>query len=198
MRLSTLAVFLLAPLAANATVLLEINVYNPAAVSISSTGAFSDANDTSHTLLDGIDLVGFLTGATLANSSAVLGNLTPNGDSTVAYNRIWWDDYSGSLIDLNLYNLVDPSPLQSFSTSDIAFTGSASLDLTTVSALLPKNGVTGTLYAGYSGNDVVGTSHLGAAIGEWRVVAIPEPSTYAAFLGVGALAAAVVLRRRRS
>ncbi len=194
MRLSTLALCLIAPVAVNAAVLLEINVSNAAEVTITSTGLFADADDSTRSLYDGVNLDRFLTDVPPPGPNpTVLGNLTPTG-SPIAYSLVFWDDYSGSMVDLNLFN-EHSEYTQSFSTSARAFTGAATIDLSDIATLLPTAGTTGSIFAGYSGN---ATAEIPLTeIGQWRVVAIPEPSTYAAFLGVAALAAAVLLRRRR-
>jgi len=193
MRLPALALlFLVAVSAAIGSGLIEVDVSDPNAVVFRTTGAAASLDDSSATVTFGIDLLTFFksTGATLGSIQST-GLYASNTEQPYTNWRV--DNASSSYIDLNLSRarMAGETALpQVFSTESGAFTGEAVINLSTYSSLLPQIGTYGSIVAGRS------ASGISDVIGEWTVV--PEPSTYAAFFGVGALATAVVLRRRRS
>jgi len=135
-----------------------------------------------------VDLAGYFTSAVGTTGSPISGTLTPAG-TTAAYNNWFTDDLSTSNVDVNLY--VNSSvQLQNFSTSSPAFSGSATIDLSSFLAELPATGTIGPIYSGYSRD-------AGVVIGYWQVV--PEPSSLAQLVLSGlALSGILAWRTRRS
>lgn len=164
--------------------LLTVDTSNPAAVTVTSTGEEPEAGDSSTTTYDGVTLLGFFTSEELLGDSYALSSSTlqPAG-ATVSYTLWTVDNYSGTAVDLNLYE-DEAYQDQIFSLSDPAFTGTATLDLSGYS--LPAAGTTGNILAGYSG-------YSGAIIGQYRVV--PEPHAFPLAAGLG-LMTFVWMRRR--
>jgi len=152
--------------AAGQSILIDINESNPSAVQFIATGNLPIVNDSSQTIASGVDLISFFT-ASAAGGGAATGTLIPAGTSA-PYNQ-WFSDNllnSRNFVDLNLYATSSPQ-LQTFSISSPAFTGTATINLSSLVADLPTTGTTGPIYSGYSGSS-------GQLIGEWVVV--PEPS----------------------
>lgn len=179
------------------SILLTINDTDPSAVTITATGLNSDANASGQTLNDGVDLLGFFS----QDEFGLFGESLPNstltgGDSTIPYNDLAADSYSveDSYRDLELYvdvTVTASTNAQTFSTSESAFTGSWTINLSDLgvdASALPTPGSQGNIISGYS-------FHPGEVIGQWQVAAVPEP-------GIGGLALlasaiGVVCRRRR-
>lgn len=186
----------LAP-SSGAAVLLIVDVSDPAAISITATGAAPSANDQGNDntwTFDGVDLLEFFTADAGGDAGGSLGSassLKPTGSVNI-YNE-WLADFfstdGGDFLDLNLYyNDFVPDP-QNFDTTQPAFSGSATLDLTDLVALLPAPGTSGLILAGYS-------DFAGPVIGEWTVVPEVSPGMQAAVFGLGA-AGLLLLRRNR-
>ncbi len=215
MRLLPTSLLLLSAVAAQAAVLIQIDVSDPTNVTFTATGTFSGTDNSTYTTDDGVDLMAFFTGGAELDGAAqavipkpveaIRGNFTASG-ALAAYNDWVRDNDINELgLDLNLYespsgsglnasvpgvlaaNLV--GSLQTFSTTSAAFTGASTIDFTKEAQFLPQVGATGEIRPGYGAN-------LGASIGQWII--IPEPSTYAILLGAGVLAAATIARRRRT
>lgn len=170
-----------------AAVLLSIDTSNPSAVTITATGNFSSINENNRKTSDGIDLLQFFISSNSFNSTSVSGSLTPSGGGSSSYSQAFQDSYSGSAVDLNL--LSGSSSPQNFSTTTPAFTGTATLDLSSYSSALPAAGASGDILDGWK------YINSGVVIGKWSVV--PEPSTYALF-GMGAVVLLRAARRRKT
>lgn len=151
-------------------VLLTISDSNPAAVTITATGTDPMVNDNSQVGLGGVDLLGFFT-----QSSPSVGGPLPNstlhgGSLAAPYDTVGADNSGSGTVNLNLY--VNNANPETFSTTQPAFTGSWTLNLSSfgVSAsALPTPGSSGQIITGFSGN-------AGPVIGEWQVAAVPEPA----------------------
>ena len=174
--------------AAGQSVLISINQANPAAVTFTTTGLNSFANSSVFNLF-GVDLVSYFTIAPTIVSAGVAGTLTPAG-TTTAYTQ-WIPDNQtlASFLDLNLYDTSNPQA-QTFVAGNPAFTGVATINLSSLLADLPST------VAGhgniYSGN----ISSPGVLIGTWVVV--PEPSVEAQLaLGAMVIAGLALVRRAR-
>ena len=184
---AAIAFLALAPYSRADTILLSINTSNPTAVTITATGNFASINEFNRKTSDGIDLLQFFISSNSFSSTSVTGSLTPSGGGSNPYSQALQDSYSGSGVDLNLLNGF--SNPQNFSTTTPAFTGTATLDLSSYSSDLPA--------AGASGNILDGWKYInsGGIIGKWSVV--PEPSAYALF-GIGAFVLLIVARCRKT
>jgi hypothetical protein len=182
---------------ASVPVLLNIDLSDPAAVLITSTGQFSTNNNNSTTAYDGVLLAGFFSSGVLTNGVAT-GSLT-GGDSGVAYDAFASDTIAGvpaPLVNLDLYNSgTGTGGIQTFAIGSSAFSGSAILDFSSIASFLNGRGATGNIYAGNGGAN--GTSgNLGPIIGQWIIIAsVPEPGSNA-LLAFGALAASLLIYRR--
>ena len=183
-------------------ILLTINDSNPSAVTITATGVNSAVNFDS-TVNEGVDLLSFFSvdeaGMDVGQDST--GNLQ-GGGSEISYNAVYSDNDSsagGANFDLKLY-VDDTSPgsgtLENFSTTQAAFTGSWTFDLSSFGvdpSALPAAGTDGEILSGNSLSSVPGE-----VIGDWQVVSsVPEPAT-TSLLALGALMMGVVLYRRRA
>jgi hypothetical protein len=176
--------------AAGQAILIDINQSNPSAVQFITTGASSFVNDSIHLNTDGVDLNSYFT-ASVAGGGAATGSLIPAG-TTAAYNAWVPDDLNNSPnnVDLNLYVIGSPT-FQNFNISSAAFTGTATVNLSSLLADLPSTGTIGYIYSGYSGS-----RPQGQVIGEWVVV--PEPSVEAQLaLGAVVFAGLALVRRAR-
>ena len=160
---------------ANAAVLLTVDTTDPSAVVITATAGL--ASQTGSSGSTGFDLRGFYTGTPAESFSAATFSslVTPENGTT-------FDNYFNSSTTLNIF-LFSAGP--EFTAGNIAFSGSATFDLSAHAAFLPAAGASGNI-----------TFYLVSTpiFGEWQVSAIPEPSS-AFLLGLGVLGVAV--RRRR-
>ena len=168
------------------SILININQANPAAVTFTATVNNSSGNDSSTLNIFGVDLIGYFTSAIAPSSATVSGTLTPNGTST-AYTR-WITDslLNTSAVDLNFYVTSSPQA-QTFSTGTPAFTGTATINLSSVLASLPVSNANGQIYSGNG-------SSPGVVIGRWVVV--PEPSVQSIITFGAMIFAGFVLVRR--
>ncbi|MDP0499718.1 MAG: PEP-CTERM sorting domain-containing protein [Verrucomicrobiota bacterium JB022] len=187
-----------AAISAQAAVLLEIDISNPAAVRFTATGNLAAADSVYPASINGgITIENFFTSSvTINQDSPVGGTLTPFLNGNALYDLFGSYEYAenvefGTGNDLSVYS-SESSESQIFSTESIAFAGEAVFDFSAFIELLPAIGTTGNIFPGY-------TFDAEPAVGQWTVVgaAIPEPSTYA--MGAGLLAlGAVALRRRKA
>lgn len=171
---------------------LTVNVSNPAAVTFTATGNSSLVNDASFTAYDGVELIGFFTGAPVGGTSGGMsGSLAPV-DSASPYD-FWLNDnrFGGSsLIDLNLYKGDESAGIQTFSTEMAAFTGIGTIDFSRdLGSSLPSPGSYGDIIPGYYNQTPT------PVIGQWQV--IPEPSTGLLVIFGGGSALFAVCRNRR-
>ena len=173
--------------AAGQSILIKINEANPSAVifTATSTNAYAPV---SLDISFGVDLIKYFTVSVPAGAGTVIGTLTPNGSAT-SYNQ-WYPDNLAAVgnRDLNLYNNTG-GQTQNFVTTSPAFTGTATIDLSSLIADLPVTGATGSIYSG-------NIRSPGALIGTWVVV--PEPSVKSQLaLGAMVLAGLAFVRRSR-
>jgi hypothetical protein len=187
------ALAMLAASAARAQTLLIINDSNLANLTVTGTGADAGTNNSNTNENNGVDLLGFFTSpyatmGTLNTGFFGTESLTPSGTGTTTYTTFYADDFSGTTVDLDLFNAQ--SFTQVFSTNTPAFTGVMAGNFTPYAAIMPGNGATGSILSGYSGLS-------GAQIGTWEVVnTVPEPSFYGLLAGAFALGAAAWRKRR--
>jgi hypothetical protein len=168
---------------APAVVLLVVDITDPTAVTITATGAPAEMPDSSTLTFDGATLLDFFTEEVGDGGVLLSGDLTANG-VTAPYDEAFFDAVFGSVVDLNLYTF-DGGELQSFTTTEPAFTGSATLlvDFTGFEFLLPAPGTTGDLMAGWS-------LTAGEIIGDWTVVPEVTPWAQAGVMGLAVLGVA--------
>lgn len=192
------SLFVLAGNEARAQILLQIDVSIPSAVTITATGAIPNAASNTVQFGDGVTLVGFFKDSTGEIANSLGGNLSAaalTNESKVFdvyyssyYNSAdyqYYDDlriWGSGISDTMVYDLVNP-----------AFSGTATVDLSTVSAFLPDVGAMGMIWTNFT-DGVSDTTNLGT----WQVVGVPEPSTYAALFGLAALGFVAWRRRRAS
>ena len=167
-------------------VLLTIDDSNPSAVIFTTSGANSGVDDSSKTGGDGIDLTAFFSQseATFFGQSLAGSTLTGGGVG-FPYNDIRGDNYStsgGSFLDLQMF--IDSASSghnvsEMFSTSQSAFTGSWTVNFSTLglnSSALPIGGSSGLIISGNSANP-------GSVIGQWQVASpVPEPGAASLFV----------------
>jgi hypothetical protein len=192
----------------SAQVVMTVDWSNLSAVKFTATSGFSAINypgGTSWSFNEGIALLGFLTapanvqdlGGQATSSSLTDSANTVTATSKFDYLASWNDAHTnyypnnGNGSDLTLWNNSGATGM-TFSTSSAAFHGEAVFDLSAYASftnLFPALNATGNVGI-WNGNGTLGT---------WQVVgaaAIPEPSTYAALVGLAALGLAVLRRRR--
>jgi len=196
------ALFLLASVnAAKAQVLLTVDISNPKAVVITavSTGTYNGTfgNPVTTNFNSGIDLLGLFTadagtspiGIDSPTPTLTTGNGSAGGE---AYSIIYPDNFTTDLgigyHDLSLYGNNTTAGSETFDTSDAAFAGSITLNLSGYS--LQDANYQGTIITGANG------STPNTVIGSYQVisdtVSTPEPSTWALLLG--SLAGLVIWR----
>ena len=98
-------------------------------------------------------------------------------------------NFSGTQVDLNLWNSGSSPAVQNFSTGSVAFAGSITLDMTLSAAALPVPGAFGSIVAFNFGTN--------PTVGQWTVVAVPEPKTGTIAGGLALIGFAVWRRRNR-
>lgn len=161
-------------------VLLTVDDSNPSAVVFTATGANSGVDDSGKTGNDGFDLTGFFSAseATFFVQS-LSGSTLSGGGLGFPYNDVRGDNYSttgGSAFDLQMF--IDPaanghSSAETFSTAAPAFTGSWTINFSTLglnSSALPTAGSQGLIISGNNANP-------GSVIGQWEIAPVPEPAT---------------------
>jgi hypothetical protein len=196
--------------AARGAVVLVVDVSNPAAVTFTATGAFADINYNLPNAQFGVSLADFFTQpiptndtevGTLPHHDLASGNLTPTGGGTPYY------QWNGSDVGIRTKELWFDvfADIPVYSTSAPAFTGSATIDLSSIAYVFEAGETFHTNHlttpylpsVGSTGNVVVGPQASGyPAIGSYLVV--PEPSLAAwpaaSVLSLGAWA----VKRRNS
>jgi hypothetical protein len=184
---------------ANAAVVFQVDLSDPAVTRIIATSALSGTDSNLSIGLDGITIENFFTSSVLYPQTTTFGgNLSPSGTS-VTYDGLGTFDYSDNSgnfkagDDLSVF--ANATGAQDFSTSETAFTGEAEIDFSAAVAELPQTvGATGNVISGYFNS---GTADHGEIIGQWEVIAVvPEPS-FNCLLGLG-FALCATGRRRHS
>ena len=183
-------------------ILLTINDSNPSAVTVTATGLDAALDFSGNTANEGVDLLQFFgldeSGISLGQNLA--GTLA-GGNISVSYNDVNRDDYStgGGAVytDLELYvdiNSPGQGDTETFSTNSSAFTGSWTIDLSSLgvdSSALPSAGSVGNILSGDNGTP-------GQEIGSWEVTTdVPEPSA-TSLLALGGLALGTFSYHRRT
>jgi hypothetical protein len=180
--------------AISSPILLTINDADPSAVTITATGFAPIADGTVNSKSSGIDLLTFFSG----NEFNLFGTTLPNstltsGGSGLAYRDLLGDNFSAggdTFTDLRLY-LGGPTSVQTFSTLQPAFSGSWTIDFTSLGlnpSALPTAGSMGDILDGFSGD-------AGPVIGQWEVAAVPEPSIASLIVLASVIGAAMRWRR---
>ncbi|MBW8782581.1 MAG: PEP-CTERM sorting domain-containing protein [Verrucomicrobia bacterium] len=187
----------LVTISAEANVLLTVNITDPTNVVFSSTLGVASASDSSHTIGDGIVLLNFFSVGGSITPTVVSNTLTPAGSST-PFDSLSSDGIStapgdfSNFTGFNFYNINNGPETMTFLTGVVAFTGSATYDLSFED--LPTVGTIGDITAGYSGSAIPAV-----VIGQYQIIsAIPEPATYSSLAGLGVLGSAYLARRRKS
>jgi hypothetical protein len=180
-------------------ILLNINDTDPTAVTITATGFPPIVDSSGKPASSGVDLLAFFFG----NESSLFGHTLPNstligGNSAATFQDLRADNFSqggDTFNDLILF-LDSDAPgagnLQTFSTLNPAFSGTWTINFTSLGvnpSALPTAGTIGDILSGNSGDQ-------GSVIGQWQVVPVPEP-------GIGSLVilaslAGLAFRRRRT
>jgi hypothetical protein len=180
--------------AAHAQILLTIDDSTPSATVITATNLpMTAASVAPYEMYFGVDLVRFFNDDTGSNTNFPTGTSTlttvnpiTSGNATVVptltFDQVAPDDENSNdgESDLALYN-NDQSALISFTTGQAAFSGSFTVDLSSVNPnLLPLLGKTGDILAGSSVGgplEIIGSWEIGPAI------SAPEPSTWLLLIG---------------
>ena len=147
---------------------LSIDDSNPAAVVISATGANATAN-ASNGSAQGIVLANFFTAIQGIGYSVSAPTLVVPGSDFLQTATSF--NFSGTQVDLNLRNSGASPAGENFSTGSVAFLGSVTLDMTLSVAALPVPGAFGSIVAFNFGTN--------PTVGQWTVVAVPEPESCA-------------------
>jgi len=167
--------------AAQSAVILEIDISDPAAVTFTTTDAFSQINAEALSFDSGVTLLDFFTGNTEAIDSTLDAGAidVPTDEGFEALSRIFVGSFPGgwTLDDLNFYEDLtgDPQFTMSFTSDARALAGSATHDLSGM-GLLPAAGTIGSLITGTPDAEEL------LVLGQWRIagaVAVSEPSTLA-------------------
>ena len=169
--------------ALHAQLLLTVDDSNPAAVTFTATGTASGATASGSGPFP-IRLETFLTAGSASSSPTATSSTlqaTATGD---LLNTADWDSNGVGVTTLGLRN--GSSSKESFSTSSPAFSGTATFDLSGISAFLPAGGTTGSIQ-----------TSTGALIGTYSVTAVPEPVAGGLVGGLACLAFAAAERRKR-
>ena len=169
--------------AAHAQVLLTINDSIPSATVITATDNLLTTSVDAQTISNGVDLLLFFgSGSSFPPYQVVSTSLTPGDgtssssfDSAINDNLTYITHQSGQFVDLSLYG-SNAGQSMSFTSGDAAFDGSITLNLSGYDLPGPTFG---TIVTGFSL-----TSPNNVAIGQYEVVAAPEPSTWILMLGV--------------
>jgi PEP-CTERM motif len=161
--------------AAQAQILLTVDISNPSAVTFTATGAAPAISANVGSYANGIDLLTFfIDDAGISNTfSDPFSTLTTADASTgPALTDAAVDNFSPLSVDLSIFKFNSGAGM-TFTKGQPAFLGTLTLNLS--AEPIPAGLATGNILAGYSqgGPQVV--------IGQWEVV--PEPSTWALFLG---------------
>ena len=180
-------------------ILLTIDDSNPTAVIFTATTSKSYSDYSGNTANAGVDLLSFFG----ANEQGISpgqfsgGNLQ-GGNDGVSYDSLASDNYStggGLYYDLEIFlSLAAPGSgsTETFSTNQSAFSGTWTVNLSSLGASaadLPATGTEGSIISGNNANS-------GAYLGEWQVLPTPEPST-TGLLILGAIATGMVIRSKR-
>ncbi len=172
--------------ALHAQLLLTVDDSNPAAVTFTATGTASGATGSGSGPFP-VRLETFLT-----TSSGLTASSNPTATSSTLQapvtgdllNTADWDSNGAGATTLGLRN--GSSSKESFSTSSPAFSGTATFDLSSISAFLPAGGTTGSIQ-----------TSTGTLIGTYSVSAVPEPVAGGLVCGLACLAVAACERRNR-
>lgn len=175
---------------------LTIDWSNLSAVKFTATGNFAaNAYTGPRNYGDGIALLSFFSSNVVTQDIGALvsSNLYDSSYSAAFFDVLssWNDGVPNTSPGLDLTLWSNPGATTfDFSTSSPAFNGEAIFDLSAYSNtnLFPALNATGNVVV-WNGS---------ATLGTWQVVgaAVPEPSTYAALAGLGALGLAMLRRRR--
>jgi hypothetical protein len=181
-------------------ILLSIDDSNPSAVTITATSSNSYSDYSGNTANAGVDLLGFFgSDETGLSSGQLSGGSLQGGDDGVFYDSLRSDNYStggGLYYDLEVYLSAAASGsgnIETFSTNLSAFSGTWTINLSSLgvdASDLPVGGSEGSII---SGNNASAGSYLG----EWQVVSTPEPSTFG-LLALGAVLTRIVRRRQQA
>ena len=171
---------------ADAAVLIEVDISNLSAVTFTATSANASQNVASYDAWNGVTLDNFFNGNNTSAETVAIGSLwalNGSGTGSTQLGKIYINNTYGnwSRNDVNFYN--DAGVNISFNTSEQAFTGTLSYDL---------SGFTGFRTVGSSGDIIAGDPGSAPIFGQWQI--IPEPSSA---LLVLASSLYFILRRRR-
>ncbi len=152
--------------------ILELNVGDPANVTLTATGVAPQTGSTTVSSFDGITLLDVFAVETDVPFSDVIGDLAAPG--ALPYDRFF--DVGGGL-DLNLYVNDFGAADQLFSSSSPAFTGSSTLGFDLTGLPFQPEGGGGFVRTGLNGDTILGA----------YVVVVPEPASAGLLLGAAGL-----------
>jgi hypothetical protein len=181
-------------------ILLTIDDSDPSAVTLTATTSNSYSVDNGNRASTGVDLLGFFgTDEQGISTGRFSGGNLQGGNDGVSYDSLVSDNYStggGLYYDLEVYlsgASAGSGNIETFSTNLPAFSGTWTVDLSSLgvnAADLPVAGSEGSIISGNNANS-------GAYLGEWQVLPVPEPAP-ASLLALGATMAWVAIRRQRT